>query len=70
MKVKFVLTMEQAVVGAKCFDEIVIDWTTEINQEDMQKFSYEWITSNNFLMSRMPDLESVGESSLTIEPLE
>lgn len=67
---KILLTMEKAIVGAKCFDEIVIAWTTEIGQAEMQKYSLEWVTTNNFLQSRMPDLKSVGESSLTIEPLE
>lgn len=70
MKVKFILTMEDLIVDDKNIDRVIFDWETEVDQGDILKLSHEWITSQNFLTQRMMGLTRVGESSLTIEPLE
>jgi hypothetical protein len=70
MKVKFVLTMDNLVVGDRRIDQLVLDWESEIDQNEILMLSHEWITSRNFLTQRMVGLTRVGESSLTIEPLE
>ncbi|HOP06075.1 MAG TPA: hypothetical protein PLF13_02155 [candidate division Zixibacteria bacterium] len=70
MKVKFVLTMDDVVIDNEVFDQIVMDWESDMDHEDVLKLSHEWITSQNFLTQRMVGLTRVGESSLTIEPLE
>ncbi len=70
MKVKFVLTMDDLVVGDQRIDQFVLDWESEVDQNEILMFSHEWITSRNFLTQRMVGLTRVGESSLTIEPLE
>lgn len=70
MKVKFVLTMDDVVIDDEIFDQIVLDWESDMDHEDVLKLSHEWITSQNFLTQRMVGLTRVGESSLTIEPLE
>ena len=70
MKVKFVLTMDDAVVNDRTFDQIILDWETEVDQEEILDVSHKWITTQNFLTQRMVGLTRVGESSLTIEPLE
>ncbi|MCK4301194.1 MAG: hypothetical protein KAW91_00385 [candidate division Zixibacteria bacterium] len=70
MKVKFVLTMDDLVVGDRRIDQLVLDWESEIDQNEILMLSHEWITSRNFLTQRMVGLTRVGESSLTIEPLE
>jgi hypothetical protein len=70
MKVKFVLTMEDLVVDDRNIDQVIFDWQTDIDQDDILKLSHEWITSSNFLTHRMAGLTRVGESSLTIEPME
>lgn len=70
MKVKFVLTMDDVVVNDQCFDQVIMDWIDELQQEEILEISQRWITTQNFLTTRMQGLERVGESSLTIEPLE
>lgn len=70
MKVKFVLTMDNVVVGERLIDQVILDWETEMDQDEILELSHRWITSKNFLTQRMDGLTRVGESSLTIEPLE
>ena len=70
MKVKFVLTMDDLTVDDKNIDQVVFDWETDIDQEEILELSHKWITSKNFLTNRMEGLTRVGESSLTIEPIE
>jgi hypothetical protein len=70
MKVKFVLTMDDVVVDNKQIDQLVMDWVSDVDQEEIMEVSHKWITTQNFLTNRMQGLSRVGESSLTIEPLE
>ena len=70
MKVKFVLTMDNVVVNDRTIDQLILDWESEMDQEEILELSHKWITSKNFLTKRMEGLNRVGESSLTIEPLE
>lgn len=70
MKVKFILTMEDLIVDDRNIDQVIFDWETDVDQGDILRLSHEWITSQNFLTQRMMGLTRVGESSLTIEPLE
>lgn len=70
MKVKFVLTMDDLVVDDQSIDQLVIDWESDLEHEEILRLSHEWISSQNFLTQRMVGLTRVGESSLTIEPLD
>lgn len=70
MKVKFVLTMDDCVVNDRKYDQVILDWTSDVNQQQIMEVSHRWITTQNFLTQRMVGLTKVGESSLTIEPLE
>ncbi|MFQ6008826.1 MAG: hypothetical protein ACE5K8_07755 [Candidatus Zixiibacteriota bacterium] len=70
MKVKFVLTMDDLVVDDRRIDQVILDWQSEMDQTEILEVSHKWITSKNFLTTRMIGLTRVGESSLTIEPLE
>jgi len=70
MKVKFTLMMDDLTVEGVHYDEVSIDWVSEIAQEEVLDLSQQWITSQNFLTQRMLGLSRVGESSLTIEPVE
>ncbi len=70
MKVKFTLTMDDVTVNEQHLDNIILDWEEEINQDEVLELSQKWITSKNFLTSRMVGLTHVGESSLTIEPVD
>jgi hypothetical protein len=70
MKVKFVLTMDDLVVNENEIDQVILNWQTEIEQDELMLLSQKWITSKNFLTKRMEGLTKVGESSLTIEPLD
>jgi len=70
MRVKFVLTMDDVVVNDTAIDQLVLDWEADIDQSEILQLSHQWITSRNFLTQRMEGLMQVGESALTIEPLE
>lgn len=70
MKVKFVLTMDDVVVDGRKIDQVVMDWETDVDQKEILEVSHQWITSQNFLTTRMTGLTRVGESSLTIEPID
>jgi hypothetical protein len=70
MKVKFILTMDDVVVEDRKIDQIIMDWESDVDQQDILDVSHQWITTQNFLTQRMVGLLRVGESSLTIEPLE
>ncbi|MFH1374049.1 MAG: hypothetical protein ABII79_09660 [bacterium] len=70
MKVKFVLTMDDLVVDERSIDQVVLLWESEMDQSEILEVSHQWITSRNFLTGRMVGLDRVGESSLTIEPVD
>ncbi len=70
MKVRFTLTMDDIIINEKRLDNIVLDWEDDVDQEEVLELSQKWITSKNFLTSRMIGLSHVGESSLTIEPID
>ncbi len=70
MRVKFTLTMDDVTVEGKQIDTIILDWISDMEYNDVLKVSHNWITSQNFLTQRMTGLSRVGESSLTIEPME
>ncbi|MBD3169935.1 MAG: hypothetical protein GF307_10665 [candidate division Zixibacteria bacterium] len=70
MKMRFTLTMEDLLVNDQHIDNVVLDWIDDVSQEQVLCMSQEWITTQNFLTTRMTGLQKVGESSLTIEPVE
>lgn len=70
MKVKFTLCMDDVIINEKHLDNVVLDWEEDLDQDQVLELSQKWITSKNFLTSRMAGLSHVGESSLTIEPVD
>ncbi len=77
MKVKFTLNMENLTVssqkkneGEEQIDRLTISWISDISEEEVLNMSGRWIGTKDFLTQRMTDLKRVGESSLTIEPVE
>lgn len=70
MLVKFVLTMEDLKVDDQSIDSLEFNWSGDLSQDEILDLSRKWITTQNFLTERMVGLDRVGESSLTIEPLE
>lgn len=70
MKVKFTLNMENLTVDEKHIDRLSISWVNEVTEEEVLSVSGQWISTQNFLTQRMIGLKKVGESSLTIEPIE
>ena len=70
MKMRFTLNMEDLVVGGNRIDNMVLDWEEEVTQERVLEISNIWISSQTFLTEKMRGLSKVGESSLTIEPVE
>jgi hypothetical protein len=70
VKVKFTLNMENLLVDEKHIDRLCISWINEVTEEEVLSMSGQWISTQNFLPQRMVGLRKVGESSLTIEPIE
>jgi hypothetical protein len=77
VKVKFTLHMENLTVassnplhGEDHIDRLTISWINDVSEEEVLSMSGRWISTQNFLTQRMTDLKKVGESSLTIEPVE
>jgi hypothetical protein len=77
VKVKFTLHMENLTVaspeqqhGEEHIDRLTISWINDLTEEEVLSMSGKWISTQNFLTERMTDLKKVGESSLTIEPME
>jgi len=70
MKVKFTLSMDDLIVSGKHYDQVMLDWEEDMVEEEVLALSQSWISTQNFLINRMNGLSRVGESSLTIEPLE
>lgn len=70
MLVKFVLTMEDLKLEDQTIDSLEFNWTGDLSQDEILSLSRKWITTQNFLTERMEGLNRVGESSLTIEPME
>ena len=62
MKVKFVLTMDDLVVDDQNIDQLILDWESDLDQSEILDLSHKWITSKNFLTTRMVGLTRVGES--------
>lgn len=70
MKMKFTLNMEDLIVEGNEIDNMTVDWVEEVTQERVLEISNMWISSQTFLTEKMIGLTKVGESSLTIEPIE
>ncbi len=70
MKMKFTLNMEDLIVEGNEIDNMIVDWVEEVTQERVLEISNMWISSQTFLTEKMVGLTRVGESSLTIEPVE
>ena len=70
MMVRYILTMEDLTVHGEQIDSVTLDWDAEASHDEVMGFSHKWITTQNFLTSRMNGLSEVGESTLTIEPIE
>jgi len=70
MKVKFVLIMDDLIVDDRTIDQLILDWESDLEQSEILELSHQWISSKNFLTQRMVGLMRVGESSLTIEPID
>lgn len=70
MKVKFTLTMDDLTVDNQHYDSVVIDWVSDVQQEEVLEMSQRWISSQNYLTRKMIGLQRVGESALTIEPVD
>lgn len=70
MKVRYILTMDNLLVHGERVDSLVVDWEDDSTQDEIMRLSQKWITSRNFLTDRMNGLSEVGESSLTIEPVD
>jgi hypothetical protein len=62
--------MDDLVVDDRHVDQVILDWQADMDQAEILEVSHKWITSKNFLTQRMVGLTRVGESSLTIEPLD
>ncbi len=56
--------------GEEQIDRLTISWISDISEEEVLNMSGRWIGTKDFLTQRMTDLKRVGESSLTIEPVE
>jgi hypothetical protein len=70
MRVRYILTMDDLLVHGERFDSVVVDWEDDTSHDEIMRLSQKWITSRNFLTERMNGLSEVGESSLTIEPID
>jgi hypothetical protein len=70
MQVRFTLTMDDVTVNGQDIDCIVLDWISDLEYDEVLSVSHNWISSQDFLTQRMSGLSRIGESSLTIEPLE
>jgi hypothetical protein len=70
VKVKFTLNMENLTVDEKHIDRLYISWVNDVTEEEVLSMSGQWISAQNLLTQRMVGLKKVGESSLTIEPIE
>ena len=70
MKMKFTLNMEDLIVEGNEIDNMIVDWVEDVTQERVLEISNLWISSQTFLTEVMIGLTKVGESSLTIEPVE
>jgi 5-keto 4-deoxyuronate isomerase len=70
MRVRYTLTMDDLTVDGEHFDTVVLDWEVDTTQDEVMRMSEKWITAQDFLTRRMLGLTKVGESSLTIEPIE
>ena len=70
MRMRFTLSMEDLVVDEKPIDNMILDWIEDVSQEKVLEISHQWISSQTFLTEKMIGLDKVGESSLTIEPIE
>jgi hypothetical protein len=62
--------MNDLTVDNQHYDNVTIDWISEHKQEEVLEMSQRWISAPNFLTRKMVGLQRVGESSLTIEPVD
>ena len=77
MKFKFTLEMKNLVIKMgkdekQIVDEMTIEWITDTTRKKVMAISNEYVTDKNFLTDgrTMTGLVKVGESHLSIEPVE
>ncbi|MDH4223937.1 MAG: hypothetical protein OEV55_10420 [candidate division Zixibacteria bacterium] len=70
MRVKFTLKMFNLLVNQKQVNRITLSWISDLPENEILTISNCWLKDQSFLTRRMTGLDKVGESSLTIEPLE
>lgn len=70
MRIRFTLSMDNLEVNDKHIDQLTFSWIQELSSEQVLALSSKWVSDKDFLTHQMPDLKKVGESSLTIEPIE
>ncbi len=70
MKIKFTLNMKNLLLEEKMINELVLSWVSDLSQDEVLSLSQRWVSDKDFLNQQMIGLQKVGESSLTIEPLE
>ena len=68
-EIQFELTMNNAVVNGKSIDQIIIQWPEELTAEELLDISLRWMAAKYFLVNRMEGLQKVGDSSLSIQPI-
>ena len=70
MKMKFTLSLDDAQVEDRHFDSLILVWRENVSRQQVLSMSEQWIEDSNFLTNHMAGLKRVGESSLSIEPVE
>ena len=61
--------MDDILVDGQHYDQVVIDWISEMEQEEVDSAVQDFFSSQSSLTRRMIGLQRVGESSLTLEPM-
>ena len=70
MITEFNLKMYDLVINCRHIDQVTIQWIEEMPQARILAISARWLHSKDFLTRRMDGLEKVGESSLTLIPID
>lgn len=68
MRIRFLLSINHAIVEGKSYDKIIFEWFEECDAEYILRVSKKWINTERLLIDSMTGLERVGSADLEIEP--
>jgi len=68
MQVQFSLKMKDARIGNEYVDYFELEWKEDLTPKQLAVRFHSWLSDDNFISSRLPDLQDAAYCQLFINP--